>query len=235
MCGKREGYTLTNAMKSCALTLNGQSISYKPSLFINELAYLNVCKSQFGRLCEPFDSDFYQAVTTNTNINPIPVQPAAAIPAGFGSMVRTNIITGGYDQRMAEFNDLVRVTSNAAVSVANRGKVIEFFEPVFMPICNFFGDVAYDMLPSWSPYRGFSQAIPHVNNCTLEFQFFSYKLFSYLMECCGIGGTVGGAGCNMKLVGKPTLYVKWFKVSGSIASIPRVVTLQSVYVDRHPL
>ena len=40
MIGKREGYPLNKAMRSCALTINGQSISYKPSTFIDELTYL---------------------------------------------------------------------------------------------------------------------------------------------------------------------------------------------------
>ena len=44
--GKREGYPLTGAMRSCALTLNGQSISYKPNTFIKKLMYLNVGESQ---------------------------------------------------------------------------------------------------------------------------------------------------------------------------------------------
>lgn len=54
---KRDGYPLTSDMRSCALTLNGQSISYKPNTFIKELIYLNIGRSQGEnrKCCEPLE------------------------------------------------------------------------------------------------------------------------------------------------------------------------------------
>ena len=238
---KREGYPLTSAMRSCALTLNGQSISYKPNTFIKELSYLNVGESQGkrGKVCEPLECGLSPAyVLANQNVANVQNRPTAYVqstPLPQGIYGKGEIsVTESYARRMKEFDSLPRVQDNLAN--ANRGKLVQFFEPVFMPITNFFGDVAYDSLPSWSPWRGFSQVIPHCNNVSMEFQFSSDRLTSELFEIRSgpVAGFAGG-GFHTTLEGKPTLYVRWFKVANSIASIPRVASLQSVYIDRHPL
>lgn len=40
---------------------------------------------------------------------------------------------------------------------------------------------------------------------------------------------------HVELLEASVIYVRWYKVPNSIASIPRVATLQSLYIDRHPL
>lgn len=88
---------------------------------------------------------------------------------------------------------------------ANQSKEFTFYEPVFMPIIKFFGDVAYDTLPSWTPWRGFSQTIHHCNNVNLEFQFNSDRLTAKLFE---VHEVPVGVGLTTRMIGQPTLFVK---------------------------
>ena len=146
---KREGYPLMKAMRSCALTLNGQSISFKPDDFIDELTYLTVGKSQSGKVCEPLLEAYEPVIllanqtggnkTNQPDLGVQVVQNAANSRNVDGAF--SSYLTGSYAKRFRDFTNLP--LNNPATS-----KTVDFFEPVFMPIMNFFGDVAYDSLPS---------------------------------------------------------------------------------------
>ena len=153
MLGKREGYPLTKAMRSCALTVNGQSISYKPSTFIYELTYLNVGKSQSGKVCaplmEPLDPIFSLVNENGANVqnrSMLAAEPAGIAIGSGGFKKGGAYLQGSFAKRLKEFLDKPRAAIMA--SQANRSKRFTFYEPVFMPICNFFGDVKYETLSS---------------------------------------------------------------------------------------
>lgn len=128
---------------------------------------MNIGRSQGenDKVCEPLEcgqAPIFKITTQNGGDRvhaSVGVETSTALST---DIQKEQYFSESFCRRFKDYLDVVR--GNVTDGTANRGKILEFYEPVFMLITNFFGDVTYDTLLSWSPWRGFSQSIPHCNN-----------------------------------------------------------------------
>ena len=121
---------------------------------------------------------------------------------------------------------------------------VTFEENLMTPPFNGFGEESMLDLSSYSWFRGCSNAIPHINTCTVEINL-SEKLASHLLELRQTnitaathddlhGDNAGQTQTMITALVSCELILRWVKAP-SLASIPIILSIQSWGVVRHPL